>query len=67
MIDELGAAWEGRHDPANRLPHVFDHTITGCVDTFPIIINRPKGKNNVQRWFYQGKYACHIVKVSLNR
>lgn len=47
----------------NELPAVFGRSVTGCIDTFPIMINRPKGKK--QRFFYNGKYACHVVKVDL--
>ena len=62
MIDELEAAWDDRFSPANELPHVFGPRVTGAIDTFPIIINRPQ-KGNMQRHFYNGKYACHVVKV----
>lgn len=64
VIDEMDDAWRSRHDEANALPHVFGPTVTGCIDTFPIIINRP-ALGNDQRFFYNGKYANHIVKVSL--
>jgi hypothetical protein len=43
------------------LPHVFPRSVSGSVDSFPIIINRPKKNQNV---FYNGKYGCHVVKVS---
>jgi hypothetical protein len=62
VIDELGEAWDRRKDPENQLPHVFGRQVVGSVDSFPIIINRPK-KGNLQRFFYNGKYACHVVKV----
>ena len=62
VIDELEAAWDDRFSPANELPHVFGRRVTGAIDTFPIIINRPS-KGNQQRHFYNGKYACHVVKV----
>jgi hypothetical protein len=42
---------------------VFGRNVNGSVDTFPIIIQRPKGSGNMQRWFYNGKYSCHVVKV----
>lgn len=42
---------------------MFSRNVTGSVDSFPIIIHRPKGSNNMQRWFYNGKYACHVLKV----
>jgi len=48
---------------ANELPHVFGRNVTGSIDSFPINIYRPQGSNNMQRWFYNGKYACHVVKV----
>lgn len=63
MIDELDTAWIKRKEEENQLPHVFGATVTGCIDTFPIIINRP-ARGNDQRFFYNGKYATHVVKVS---
>jgi len=45
------------------LPHLFSRQVTGAVDSFPIIVNRPK-KGNMQRFFYNGKYATHVVKVN---
>jgi hypothetical protein len=62
VINELDEAWDNRLLPANQLPHVFGSKVTGAIDTFPIIINRPL-KGNKQRHFYNGKYACHVVKV----
>jgi hypothetical protein len=62
VINELGEAWSNRFQPQNALPHVFDSKVTGSIDSFPIEINRPP--NNVQRLFYNGKYAKHVVKVS---
>lgn len=64
MINELDEAWEKRHEIGNSLPHVFGRSIVGSIDTFPILINRPS-KNNLQRLFYNGKYASHVVKVSV--
>jgi hypothetical protein len=63
VIDELTEAWEDRKHPSNQLPHVFERSVTGSIDSFPIIINRPQG-GNMQRLFYNGKYGCHVVKVS---
>jgi hypothetical protein len=60
VIDELSAAWDGRWHPANALPHVFARTVTGSVDTFPILINRPSHGQSI---FYNGKYKAHVVKV----
>lgn len=62
VIDELSVAWAGRLDPANELPHGFGVNVTGCIDTFPIEINRPSGQG-AQSKFYNGKYAKHVVKV----
>lgn len=61
-IDELGEAWVHRNDAENAIPHVFARSVTGAVDSFPIMINRPK-TGNLQRIFYNGKYGCHVVKV----
>lgn len=62
VIDELSEAWDRREDPENELPHVFDSTVTGAIDTFPIVVNRPH-RGNEQRFYYNGKYATHVVKV----
>lgn len=64
VIDELAHLWDARFDPSNRLPHVFDNMVTGSVDTFPIVILRPKVG---QRNYYNGKYKQHVVKVSTYR
>lgn len=63
MIDELSEAWDRRREAGNRLPHIFSRHVTGAVDSFPILVNRPK-KGKLQRFFYNGKYATHVVKVS---
>ena len=62
VINELDEAWDLRKEPGNELPHVFTRQVTGCIDSFPIMVNRPK-KGNLQRLFYNGKYGCHVVKV----
>jgi hypothetical protein len=66
VIDELSAAWDDRYNIENELPHVFSRRVIGSIDSFPIIVHRPKGRDNAQRWLYQGKYATHVVKVSFN-
>lgn len=46
-------------------PEVFEHfgdNICGIVDTFPIIVRRPKDKTWA-RFLYNGKYKHHVVKV----
>lgn len=63
-VSELDTVWASRNDASNALPHVFDEKVTGSIDTFPIEINRPP--NDVQRLFYNGKYAKHVVKVRLS-
>jgi hypothetical protein len=65
VVNELDEAWDRRKEPGNELPHVFGRSVTGSIDSFPIIINRPE-EGNLQRFFYNGKYACHVVKVSLS-
>ena len=62
VIDELDEAWDRRKEASNALPHVFARSVSGSIDTFPIVINRPS-TGNLQRLFYNGKYACHVVKV----
>ena len=62
VIDELSEAWDARGQPQNHLPHIFDRKVVGCIDTFPIEINRPG--DGRQRYYYNGKYSCHVVKVS---
>jgi hypothetical protein len=64
QVDELQRAWDARFDPANELPHVFHRLVTGSIDSFPIIINRPSAPG-VQRRFYSGKYKQHVAKVRL--
>jgi hypothetical protein len=61
VIDEMQPAWDARFDTDNRLPHVFDEKVTGSIDTFPIIIQRPS--DGTQSQYYNGKYKHHIVKV----
>jgi hypothetical protein len=63
-IDELQEAWNARNQEDNHLPHVFDPKVVGCIDTFPIEINRPPAAH--QRQYYNGKYAKHVVKVSID-
>jgi len=63
VVCELEPIWAARNDASNALPHVFDDQVTGSIDTFPIEINRPP--NDVQRLFYNGKYAKHVVKVRM--
>lgn len=62
VIDELSPVWSTRHDKSNHLPHIFDSKVTGCIDTFPILIERPG--NGEQHKYYNGKYKAHVVKVS---
>jgi hypothetical protein len=33
-INELDRAWRNRFRSENRLPHIFDANVTGCIDTF---------------------------------
>jgi hypothetical protein len=68
VIDELRHSWDARRSSGNFLPDTFGTSVTGCVDTFPIVIYRPKsqGENeDPQKLFYNGKYGCHVVKVQL--
>ena len=63
VIDELSEVWYARDQPCNKLPYVFDREVVGCIDTFPIFVNRPGGGR--QRFYYNGKYKRHVVKVSI--
>lgn len=55
-------AFEVREEKQNALSHVFPASVTGCVDTFPIFIKRPKSSR--QKLFYNGKYKGHVLKVT---
>jgi hypothetical protein len=62
MIDELQPVWDARFNPGNHLPHTFGSQVTGSIDSYPIFISRPPAR--VQRLYYNGKYAGHVMKVS---
>lgn len=49
------------NDLSNRINHRFANNIVGSVDTFPIIVHRPKRK---QTLLYNGKYKAHVYKVT---
>jgi hypothetical protein len=53
-----------RKESQNNLSHVFPSSVSGCVDTFPIFIRRPRGR--WQSACYNGKYKGHVLKVSLH-
>ena len=61
VINEMQQEWDVRFVADNQLPHVFDHLVTGSIDTFPIEIQRPSDGSQAQ--YYNGKYKKHIVKV----
>jgi len=61
VINEMQQEWDARFIANNQLPHVFDHLVTGSIDTFPIEIQRPSDGSQAQ--YYNGKYKKHIVKV----
>jgi hypothetical protein len=54
--------WDARFNPGNHLPHTFGSQVTGSIDSYPIFISRPPAR--VQRLYYNGKYAGHVMKVS---
>lgn len=55
-MDEVKGAWDARHGPHNELPHLFPRKVTGCLDTFPVFISRPKN-SWWQTAMYNGKYG----------
>ena len=66
-MDEVDLAWASRYREENKVPHMFDHHVTGAVDTFPVCISRPTD-SWWQKKMYNGKYgtqrpvlasACH--------
>jgi len=64
QMDEIREVWNNRTDPKNRLPHVFPSNVTGCLDSFPIRVSRPKD-SSWQSAVYQGKYnlKAHVLKI----
>ena len=56
--------WRRRHDMNNRVPHLFQHMLTGSIDTFPVVVSRPTHKH-IAKYLYNGKYGKHILKVRL--
>lgn len=62
VINEVDQTWNRRFEEPNALPHVFDRTVTGCLDSFPIHVNRPV-TSNWQKLMYNGKYKGHVMKV----
>mmetsp|Transcript_68053 Transcript_68053/g.188390 ORF Transcript_68053/g.188390 Transcript_68053/m.188390 type:complete len:357 (-) Transcript_68053:60-1130(-) len=61
VIDEID--YSARLDPMNHHP-LFKYLFTTIVDTFPIRVatSVSSAASNI---FFQGKYACHVVKVQL--
>jgi hypothetical protein len=57
------SAWDERHEPVpNVIKELYGEGCCGAVDTFPIIVNRPKNAT-WQAALYSGKYKHHVVKV----
>jgi hypothetical protein len=58
--------WDSRHAErkTNPVRAVFGKRCFGSVDTFPILIRRPK-KRAMQKATYQGKYKDHILKTQM--
>ena len=61
-IDELRGPWSMRFNLNNRPADFFESLVTGCLDTFPIQVERSK-EASVQAEYCNGKYKRHIVKV----
>jgi hypothetical protein len=64
VIDELQAGWDERFGDHNKLPHVFGNEVTGCLDSFPIYVDRPSD-SRLQRLLYNHKYGGHVLKVQV--
>jgi len=46
------------------LPHIFDHLVSGSVDSFPVYTRRPKDRL-LQCQLYNGKYSGHVMKFTI--
>lgn len=61
VMNEMITPWQARNKMSNRTNHRFANNVIGCVDTFPIVVNRPKKDQSL---LYNGKYKQHIYKVT---
>lgn len=61
VINEVSYWWQNRRDEFNFLPHVFDHTVIGAVDTMPIAIRRPASA----LWRRMSYNKRHVLKLNL--
>lgn len=55
--------WDDRLNEYNHTPH-FPKYITGCVDTFPIRLEKPTNYR-ARKLLYNPKYGTTIVKVEM--
>ena len=60
-VNDLQEVVDKRFDDDNKIPVLFDYTVTNSLDTFPWRVQRRKGYMR-QRVLYQGKYKCHVLK-----
>jgi hypothetical protein len=65
-MKDVDKAWAERFSPENSLPHLFGPNVTGSIDTFPVVIRRPR-RRIMSRLVYAGKYRRCVVKVSSPR
>src|SRR6185437_13843068 len=47
----------------NRIPHHFCNMLTGSIDTFPVVVERPQ--SDKQSYLYNGKYKKHVYKFQM--
>ena len=64
---EILINWHARFESRNKLPvpdELFGGQVTGCLDTFPIYLCKPKD-SVWQKMTYQGKYGANVLKVQM--
>lgn len=65
---EMLRAWHERFGVHNELPIgldlVFGGQVTGHLDTFPIVLCKPRD-SDWQRYTYNGKYGQNVMKVQM--
>lgn len=58
-VDELLDVQRSRFSPINVLPEeAFGPYVTGQLDTFPVVIQRPRGPEDQQRLYYASAFEC---------
>jgi hypothetical protein len=63
-MNDMNDVWNRRHDMINRIPHLFQNMLSGSIDTFPVVVQRPTDKKT-SSYLYNGKYKKHVLKVQM--